>query len=151
MKKMFLSAMLLTSVLCALPVRADAKITVFESLTAAQLKQIMAGEGYNVTVDEDGDISWKLDGYKAFITFYDKNHSMQFFVRFTAENPDPEKVNLFNAKYRFGRTYIATGKKGKALALELDLDFAGGITEARLKDFLKTCQHIFSAWRDKVL
>lgn len=151
MKKVFLCVMLLASVLCALPVRADAKTNVFESLSAAQLKQIMAGEGYNVTVDEDGDISWKLDGYKAFITFYDKNHSIQFFVRFTADEIDMDKVNQFNARYRFGRTFVATGKQGKALALELDLDFAGGITEARLKDFLKTCQHIFSTWREKIL
>jgi hypothetical protein len=35
--------------------------------------------------------------------------------------------------------------------LELDLDICGGVTEDRIRDFLKTCKVSFTAWQDEVV
>ncbi|PID81718.1 hypothetical protein CSA17_02175 [bacterium DOLJORAL78_65_58] len=108
----------------------------------------MDEEGYAVSLDSDGDILWKLDGYMAFMFISDNQNALQFFVHFQSDSANLEKVNAWNRSKRYSRSYL--DEEGNPV-LELDLDLEGGITHARLLDFLKTCKVSFNVWLDEAL
>ena len=148
MKKLCVVIALFSAMCCALPVMADERrATVYDTFAPNTVYELMKEQGYSVSFDTDGDLIWKLDGYKTYIQFYKGNKSLQFYTSFNSDAA-LEKHNEFNKKYRWSRSY--SPKEGAA-RLELDLDFAGGITKERLLDFLKTCQLMFGTWREKVL
>ena len=133
---------------CALPsFAADRKAPVYEKFTPEMVLQIMKEEGYTVSLDDDGEICWKVDGYKTWISFYSENRSLQYNTRFKSD-ATLEKHNEFNNSYRFVRSTMP--ERGSA-SLRMDLEVDGGITKKRLIDSFKTWQMVFSTWRDKVL
>ena len=134
---------------CALSAGAGERTAlVYDSFSPDTVLKIMKEEGYNVSLTDDNDIRWKLDGYKTWITFYKDNRSLQFYSGFSSDDATLAKHNEFNVKYRYGRSLMP--KQGSA-RLEIDLDFDGGISKERLIDFLKTCSRLFTVWREKVL
>ena len=148
MKKFCMAIALFSAMCCAVTVSAEGRqAVVYDAFAPNEVFEIMKERGYEVSFDSDGDILWKLDGYKTFITFYKGNKSLQFFTTFNSDVP-LEKHNEFNKKYRWSRSYCPN--PGTA-CLELDLDFEGGITKERLIDFLGTCRRLFSTWCEKVL
>ncbi len=142
------TALLLTLLLLATSALAGPDQEILTSVTHPELLGIMAEEGYAVSLDSDGDILWKLDGYTAFMFISDTQSALQFFVHFQSDSSNLEKVNAWNRSKRYSRSYL--DEKNNPV-LELDLDLEGGITHARLLDFLKTCKVSFNVWLDEVL
>jgi hypothetical protein len=108
----------------------------------------MEGEGYATSKDDDGDIVWKIDGMKSFMLISNDGESMQFHAAFGDGNATLKKVNDWNKKRRFSRSYLDDSGDPH---LELDLDLAGGVTKSRIVDFLKTCTTSFRAWSSEVV
>jgi len=121
---------------------------ILRSLSSEQLKAIMVGEGYAVTTDDDGDLVWKVEGYRALILFAKDRESIQFRAAFGDGNATLRKVNEWNKRVKYSRSYL--DDDGNPV-LELDLDLAGGVTQLRILDFLKTCRVSFSAWNADVV
>lgn len=121
---------------------------ILRSITRPQVESIMRTEGYSISTDDDGDLQWKIDGYAAWIFIAKDNASLQFYTGFGTSNATPERVNRWNRTRRYSRSYISEDGHPR---LELDLDFAGGITQGRLEDFLKTCVVSFATWRVEVI
>jgi hypothetical protein len=122
---------------------------VISSLTAGELRKIMESEGYTTVVDEsrDNKVVWKVEGFRG--TIFLDDSSLQFFAVFKAtEETSLGKVNQWNRSKRYSRSYL--DKDGDPV-LELDLDLDGGVTRARIVDFLQTCAASFAVWRTEVL
>ncbi|GAB4298567.1 MAG: hypothetical protein Kow0096_17360 [Thiohalomonadaceae bacterium] len=127
---------------------ATPKAEVITSLTKAQLHDLMKAEGYAVSFDEDGDLLWKIDGLRTFLFAVGEGDSLQFHVAFSDGNATLEKVNAWNRDMRYSRNYLDESGDPH---LELDLDLAGGVTQARVLDFIKTCQISLQQWIDAVV
>ncbi len=87
-------------------------------------------------IDSDGDVLVNMQGYRVLIlvgTYQGKNISMRFALAGTKANH--EIVNQFDTEKRFGRAYL--DRDGDPV-LESDLDLEGGVTEARVLDYLRT-------------
>jgi len=121
---------------------------VVDSLTVDELIELMEGEGYAIEQHELGFIQWKIEGFRCQLFIADDAEALQFHVSFGDGNATLRKVNDWNATKRFSRTYL--DDEGDP-HLELDLDMAGGVTEARIKDYLRTCRVSFAAWCQEVV
>lgn len=121
----------------------------FETITVEQVKKIMEGEGYSVSVDKEGVLHWKIDGYNA-VMFVDKDGGrwLQFYAAFEGGSATMEKVNAWNQTKRYSRSYL---DDKKCPCLELDLDLDGGVSRDRVVDFLKTCRVSFNCWCQEVV
>lgn len=121
---------------------------IITTMTKPQLLELMKAEGYAVSIDEDGDLLWKIDGLRTFLFVVGQGDSLQFHTAFSDGNATLEKVNAWNRDMRYSRNYLDdTGDPH----LELDLDLAGGVTKARVLDFIKTCQISLQQWIDSVV
>ena len=120
----------------------------FKSITRVQMKSIMDSEGSSVTPDDDGDLVWKIDGFKSFLFVAKDETSIQFHASFKSDNTTVRKVNEWNRTMRYSKTYLDSDGDPH---LELDLDLAGGVTRARIIDFLKTCTLSFGNWKKQVV
>lgn len=141
------SGVLLALALCMLVPSAYAQ-QVFTTITSGQVKDIMQGEGYAVSTNDDGKLIWKIDGNKTAMLLGSDNDSLQFYAAFAGGGSSLAKVNAWNKSKRYSRSYI--DDDGDPV-LELDLDLAGGVTRARIVDFLKTARLSFVAWRDEAV
>lgn len=121
---------------------------ILRQTSAEQIKDILAKEGWAVRVDEDGDVEWKIDGIRAYILIDTSRTAIQFHVAFKDGNATLKKVNEWNKNRRFSRDYLDDSGDPH---LELDLDFEGGITPARVVDFATTCAVSFRAWTTEVV
>ncbi|MFW8566909.1 YbjN domain-containing protein [Orrella sp. 11846] len=77
-----------------------------------------------------------------------RGSSLQFYAGFTMDKVSSRKLNEWNANRRYSRTY--TDDDGDPV-IELDLDLEGGVSQARILDFLKTAQISFGYWRQEVV
>ncbi|HMO79853.1 MAG TPA: YbjN domain-containing protein [Pyrinomonadaceae bacterium] len=121
---------------------------IHKKITRDQIRAIMVREGYSVTTDEDGDIVWKIEGYSTLMLVASDSESLMFSSSFTDSKATLEKTNEWNRKAKYSRSYI--DNDGDPV-LELDLDLAGGVTDARIVDFLKTCRGAFVDWVSEVV
>lgn len=117
---------------------------VVKTISAAEMKDLMKAAGYDsVTLAEEGHLNWQIEGFRTQVFIMKDQESMQFHAAFGDGNATMEKVNAWNRGKRYSRTYL--DNEGDP-HLELDLDLAGGVTEARIHDFLKTCRISFITW-----
>lgn len=121
---------------------------IITTMTKTQLHDLMRAEGYAVSIDEDGDLLWKIDGLRAFMFVVGQGDSLQFHIAFSDGEATLEKVNAWNRDIRYSRNYLDDSGDPH---LELDLDLAGGVTQARILDFIKTCQISLQQWIDAVV
>ena len=121
---------------------------IITSITADQLKTILKEEGYAVSTDQDGDLLWKIEGYRTYLIVSDKGQYVQFQSSFEETEATIEKVNEWNKTKRYSRSYLDDDQDP---ILELDLDLEGGITRARINSFLKTCAVSFKGWLKEVV
>ncbi len=139
----------LTSVFSNSPLRAaDDKETaansdVVTTLNVDQLYKLMHDEGYAVEKSEDGFVKWKVEGLKTVMFVAKDSKSIQFYASFTDGNATLKKVNEWNKNKKYSRSYL--NDDGEP-CLELDLDLEGGVTEARIIDFLATCRISLDGW-----
>ena len=128
---------------------ADAAIDqTIESITVDELIDLMTDEGYAVEIHEAGFVQWKIEGYRCQVFVADNSEAIQFHISFGDGNATLKKINLWNATKRFSRTYLDDDGDPH---LELDLDLAGGVTEGRIKDYLRTCKVSLAAWCKEVV
>ncbi len=143
-----LAAALLATAHAAVEVRAAAIDDVVDTVSIEELAELMEGEGYAVEVNNETFLQWKVDGYRCQVFVADDSQAVQFHVSFSDGNATLKKVNLWNATKRFSRTYLDEDGDPH---LELDLDLAGGVTQERIVDYLRTCKVSLSTWCDEVV
>lgn len=121
---------------------------VLTRIGAPELHEIFRDEGYSFETDSDGHVTWKLDGNLTRVYRSEEGNSLLFRVGFKNENTTLAKVNEWNKSKQFSRSYL--DDDGDPV-LELDLDIDGGITKARIIDFLKSCKLSMQLWAREVL
>jgi hypothetical protein len=141
-------AFLTAALLLSAPAPATAAPEVLEAITAPALQKLMQAEGYAVSLDKDGDVVWKLDGYSALMLVDKDGDAMTFRVSFKNEGTTLAKVNQWNQSRRFSQSYL--DQDGDP-CLQSDLELSGGVTRARILDYLKTCQALMRGWTKEVL
>ena len=121
---------------------------IISTINIEQLKAILKEEGYAISIDEDGDLLWKIEGYRTYLVISDEGEYVQFQSSFSDTDASLEKVNEWNKTKRYSRTYLDDDSDP---TLELDLDLEGGITRGRINSFLKTCTVSFRGWLSEVI
>lgn len=125
----------------------DAGQRVIDKITRDELIALMKSEGYAVDVTDQGNIRWKIDGFRSVIYVADDQHSMQFSVGFVDLEPSLERINEWNRDMRFSSSYLDSEVDPN---LKLDLDIAGGVTQDRIVGFLSSCRTAFENWRQHI-
>jgi len=139
-------AMTATSTPCsAADVEAEQAV---DAITVDELIDLMTDEGYAVELHEAGFVQWKLEGYRCQVFVSDNSQAIQFHISFGDGNATLKKINEWNSTKRFSRTYLDDDGDPH---LALDLDLAGGVTEARIKDYLRTCRVSLTTWCEEVV
>jgi hypothetical protein len=114
---------------------------VVTTLSVDEVRTLLEGGGYRIDkVDEDGDIVFVMDGRKVYWIFFgESNNSVQirFAWRREGTGATTRRINEWNRTKRYSKAYFDHEDDP---ILELDLDLAGGVTLARVKDFLYTAQ-----------
>lgn len=121
---------------------------IINTTSTKHMSDVFKTEGYAYEVDSDGDIVWKLEGYKTLILIAKDGESITFRANFASDNTTNEKVAAWNRSKRYSKSYLDDDNDP---VLQLDLDLAGGITRARLNDFLKTCRASLVTWINEVV
>ncbi len=117
------------------------------STSPDKMLALMQGEGYSVTKEGQG-IIWKIDGKRSVVLVSQSGNGLLFMTAFSDGNATPEKINAWNKTKRYSRTYL--DDEGDPV-LEVDLDLEGGVSHARVLDYLKTCRVSLAAWTQEVI
>lgn len=131
---------------------ADAPITqqqqVYSTINTLGLLELMKAEGYSVSLDQDGDIFWKIDGVNTAVMVDPKGKSILFYVGFDNSDLTLEQINAWNQDKKFSRCY--RNAQGRVV-LEADLNLEGGVTQQRILSYLKTSRVSLSIWISELL
>lgn len=120
---------------------------IYNRITVEQLLSIMQSEGFDVRISH-GMILWQIVEANTFIIVNDDRKSMTFYTSFGDSNVNMIRVNEWNRTVKYGCAYLdADGDP----CLRVDLDLTGGVTEARIIDFLSTCGLLFVSWLQDVV
>ncbi len=142
MKKLFLLAVFLFA---AVSLQAQELI---EKLTMDELTKLFKDEGYAVSIDDDGDVLWKVEGTSTAVILTDEGTSLTFHVAFQNDSTTLAKVNEWNKTHKYCLSYL--DDEGDPV-LESFLDLEGGVGKARITDFFKTCKNLLLDWEKEVL
>jgi hypothetical protein len=121
-------------------VRAESLIT---TITTDRLLNIMTGEGYAASsTGRPGQLLWKIDGYSAYVYVQGGGQIIKFRKGFSGK-VSLTAVNAWNRTKRYSTSFIdSKGRPNLKMYLVLD----GGVSEARVKDYLKNCRTSFVVW-----
>ena len=119
-----------------------------EEMSVEKMMELMKKEGYSVTLDDDGDILWKIEGYNTWILLEDDGSTILFYTGFVDTNTTLRDVNDWNQNKKYSRSYIDDDGDPN---LEADLDLNGGVTMGRIVTYLKTCHISFQTWLSEVV
>jgi hypothetical protein len=106
-------------------------------LEGSGLAQILETLGFaDVEVDEDGDLLLTMGGVRVLALLGSYGGEFLLLIAgFSEVSLTAEQVNDWNREYRFSKVYLdAEGDP----VIEAELDLAGGVTLARVEDFLQT-------------
>lgn len=117
-------------------------------MTSEEIGKLMRDEGYNVTIEPNGVVTWEVAGMQTQVVTADNHESLLFHAAFKGGNATLRKVNAWNRTERFTRSYLDEDGDPH---LELDLDLSGGVTTERIRDFLRTSRSSFAAWCNRVV
>lgn len=121
---------------------------VVTAMTSEELGKLMSDEGYSVTIEPNGVVTWDVEGLQTQVVTADNHESLLFHAAFKGGNATLRKVNAWNRTERFSRSYLDEDGDPH---LELDLDLSGGVTTERIREFLRTSRISFDAWCMKVV
>lgn len=130
------SLLLLTALLTSAPTLA-ADQDVVDRVSAAQVAKLLGNLGYSgAEIDADGDIIVRMEGYPVLMLIgsYDGVY-VAMVSAFAGTRATMKDVNTWNQEKRFARAYL-DGDGDPVVEAELDL--AGGVTIARVRDFIQT-------------
>jgi len=149
--------------LCVVPVLASSTGTskdaapgvdarIIKTITGAELNDILTEAGYpGGKVDDDGDVFIKIEDRAVYFLIANNKDSIQAKAAWRTSDtsrPSIEKLNNWNRTKRYSKAYYDSERDP---VLQLDLDLAGGITVARIKDFALTVRASVRAFADEVL
>ncbi|MDR1041438.1 MAG: YbjN domain-containing protein [Deltaproteobacteria bacterium] len=120
------------------------------SLDRAGLLRIIHDMGLEASGETGGNppsdyVLWNYHGMRSYVLFFAEGEALQFRIEIADSAASWEDINSWNRDYRYSRSYLDTDGDS---VLELDLDFAGGICEGRVRDWLKTCMAVLDRWMD---
>ena len=131
-----------------------ASYAIYKTLTGKQLAQLMQKFGVDpdLTIYEGQDsvedypiIPWIIDDQTTLVNVADNGTRIEFYVYLETKHQNIlERVNEWNKNRFYSRSHV--DDDGDPV-LELELDLAGGVTEARIEDFFKTCLRSYRDWR----
>jgi hypothetical protein len=130
----------------AAPARAQDEEPVYKKISPRQMEKILRELGFEFEkVSEPGDKvqRWRftMDGFR--VLLLSDGTDMQLYAGFDAKM-SPQRMNEWNRSKRFNRAYIT---KDKGVALESDLDFAGGVTTGQVKKFIGLYRQVLKAFK----
>lgn len=121
---------------------------VYERLTRDQLMEFVRDEGFGSLESRDETtFTTKMEGYTVAFFVLSDGESVQAYFGRTGTKARLADVNKWNKDKRYSRAYI--DDDGDPV-LELDLDMAGGVTAARIKDFISTVKLSVSLFSSEV-
>jgi diacylglycerol kinase family enzyme len=107
--------------------------------------------GVELVVDEDGGVLIRIASKPVYFTVGDEQESIQAHTAWTTNDttrPSADKMNDWNRTKRYSKVYVDNDRDP---VLQLDLDLAGGVTVARIKDFAFTTQVSITRFTAEVL
>jgi hypothetical protein len=127
-------------------------LRVLTSISGEELNRILDDAGYaGGTLDADGDILVKMEERSVYFLIAPNKESIQAKVAWKTSNatrPSSETINTWNRSRKYSKAYFDANRDPY---LALDLDLAGGVTVARLKDFARTVHVSVSTFANEVL
>lgn len=114
---------------------------VIETIDAQEFSRLLSESGFpDAEIDSDGDVVVRMQGYRVLFligTYEGKNIQARFAIG--GSSAGMADMDRFNRETRFGSAYM--DKDGDP-ALDADLDLEGGVTEARVKDYIRTVNEL---------
>lgn len=123
---------------------------ILHSVTAPQIQSMLGELGFTGNeVDEDGDVIVMMQGHPVVILVGSGNgRQVQMVVAFL-EPPVPlERINQWNRDRILSKAYL--DRDGDTI-FEADLDLDGGVTRARVKDWLRTFNQSMTLFMREIL
>jgi Putative bacterial sensory transduction regulator len=126
--------------------RAQDEEPVYKKVTPKQIEKILRELGYEyerVEGKEGEKVNrWRFQMSSYKVLLLSDGTDMQLFAGFDS-TVSAKRMNEWNRTKRFNRAYIA---KDKGVCVESDLDFAGGVTLAQIKEFIKLYKVVLEAF-----
>ncbi len=147
MRTLLLVVTVLIAVSCVTAQAQDVKI--IESMNAWEVREVLQELGFTgIEIDEDGDVVVKMLGYNVLILIGSyENTSMQMNFAVSGTDATLRTVNDWNRAKRYSTASI--DDDGDPV-LESDLDFAGGVTMARVEDYFLTYYMLLEAFLEEL-
>jgi hypothetical protein len=155
---LFIAIALILTFSSAISIQA-ADETVYKQLDCNTLYTIIINAGYKVYPNSNSDdeivpcgeqdeIIVGLKDDVAVVKLVNNNKTVEFYTFLKIKNQNILNIiNDWNRNNYYSRSYV---DQGGDPTLELELDLTGGVTEARILDFFKTCENHFSRWRKEI-
>jgi hypothetical protein len=129
------------------PARAQEEEPVFKNVSPRQIERVLREMGFEfekLPLKEGEKIHrWRfmMSGYR--VLLLSDGTDMQLYAGFESK-ASLARINEWNRTKRWGRAYITKDNDG--VAMETDLDFAGGVTMNCIKDFIKLYRLLLEAF-----
>ena len=124
-------------------------VEIYETINALQVRGILQDLGFTgIEIDQDDDIIVQMLGYNVLILIGSyENTSLQMNFAVSGTDANLRMMNEWNRTKRYSTASI--DDDGDPV-LESDLDLAGGVTRARIEDFLLTYYMLLEAFLDEI-
>ncbi|MDR2197859.1 MAG: YbjN domain-containing protein [Deltaproteobacteria bacterium] len=110
---------------------------IHDQLTLQEIMTIMKAQKYEVELFADKEVVAWIIADEVCLVSTDKPNSLNFYTYVSGGKFTLEDANKWNRDYKYSKTYLDDEND---VALELDLNLAGGVAEERIISFLKTCE-----------
>ncbi len=122
---------------------------IVEKMTSAEMKSLLQSEGFtSVEIDSDDDLIVKMQGYHVLIFVRTNNYTnIQYRFAVGGTNVTLQDLNEWNKGKLFTKAYL--DDDGDPV-LEMDVDLAGGVTIARIKDSIRTFDQSLAAFLSEI-
>lgn len=121
---------------------------IINQISGTDLLELMLAAGYDVSLDDDGDIRWELHQDLAWILVLSDGQLLQFWSYYGAPGVGLAEVNEWNKRYYYSKTYIDDDND---IIIEIDLDLKGGTTAGAILEFIYTADLSFEVWLDDLI
>lgn len=122
---------------------------VIKTISTAEIHKIVNDLKYeNISVDEDGDLIFEVNGIRAMLIRIREGQTLLIRASWSGSEADLETVNEWNRDKLYCRAFIDSAGDP---VIEMDLDLEGGVTVARVEDFIRTSAMLLTAFAKEVL
>jgi hypothetical protein len=121
---------------------------VITRVSGTELLELMQASGYDVVLDNDGDIRWELHQDVAWILILNEGQVLQFWSYYDGRGIGLAEVNDWNKRYYYSKTYLDDEND---VIIEIDLDLKGGTTYGAIVEFIHTADLSFEVWLNELV